>query len=293
MGAIPKWTGAKLILDIHDVIPEFYCQKFNNTMDSGLAKFLLFLENRSVRFADYVIVANDIWKDKIILRNNLKNNCSALLNYPSLQFYRPKEKTETNDGSAFNLIYPGTLSFQHGIDILVRAMAIVRNSGEKIHLHIYTLPASGDFRNEMDRLIEELRVSDVIFFHDSVPPDLLGEIIGKSDAGVVPKRGGIFAGEAFSTKIFDFMAAGIPVVASKTKIDTYYFDESIVKFFHPEDHEDLAKAILELRRDPERRKRMAKNGIKYIEENNWENKKQIYLDIVDDLLGNMNGMSKA
>ena len=43
MGLIPKLTGAKLILDIHDIVPEYYCQKFNKSFDSFLVKLLLFI----------------------------------------------------------------------------------------------------------------------------------------------------------------------------------------------------------------------------------------------------------
>ena len=40
MGFLPKLLGAKIILDIHDVVPELYCQKFNKTMDSFAVKLL-------------------------------------------------------------------------------------------------------------------------------------------------------------------------------------------------------------------------------------------------------------
>ncbi len=47
--------------------------------------------------------------------------------------------------------------------------------------------------------------------------------MSKADLGIVPKRAAGFGDEAFSTKILEFMALGVPVIASETQIDRYYF----------------------------------------------------------------------
>jgi glycosyltransferase involved in cell wall biosynthesis len=99
----------------------------------------------------------------------------------------------------------------------------------------------------------------------------------------VPKRGGLFASEAFSTKLLEFMASGIPVIASKTKIDQYYFDDSMIVFFEPKNHEDLAKKIIELYNDPIKRHSVANNARKYVVQNNWDIKKHVFLDITKSL----------
>jgi len=57
---------------------------------------------------------------------------------------------------------------------------------------------------------------------------------------VVPKRANSFGNEAFSTKILEFMALGVPVIVSNTKIDKYYFSDDLVMFFKNEDIDDLA-----------------------------------------------------
>ena len=103
------------------------------------------------------------------------------------------------------------------------------------------------------------------------------------DIGIVPKRAGIFSSEAFSTKIFDYMAAGLPIVASKTKVDQYYFDDSMITFFEPENHEDLARCIIELYRNPQKAKSMVENAKRFVAENNWQSKKQLYFDLVDSI----------
>jgi glycosyltransferase involved in cell wall biosynthesis len=68
--------------------------------------------------------------------------------------------------------------------------------------------------------------------------------------GVVPKRADSFGNEAYSTKIMEFMSLGVPVIVSETKIDRYYFDDSVVRFFQSGNSDALADAMLEVMRGP-------------------------------------------
>lgn len=93
MSMIPKLLGAKVILDIHDILPELFCQKFNKDTNSLFAKTLLFIEKISVRFADHVIIANDLWRQKIIKRQKLtEESCTTYMNYPQLVYFKAVQK---------------------------------------------------------------------------------------------------------------------------------------------------------------------------------------------------------
>ncbi len=70
--------------------------------------------------------------------------------------------------------------------------------------------------------------------------------MANADLGVVPKRADSFGNEAYSTKIMEFMAVGVPVVVSSTKIDRFYFDDSVVRFFESGNSDALASAMLEV-----------------------------------------------
>jgi len=285
MGLLPKLLGAKLILDIHDVVPELYCQKFNRTMDSSPVKLLRLTERICVRFADYVIVANDLWMKKIIHRDQIApDKCSGILNYPDRKYFRAVEKEHQNDD--FTVVYPGTISHHHGIDVAIKAISIARKTIPNLRFVVYGLSGDPAYTEYLDRLVEDMKLRDIVAFHEPVKHAELNEIYARSDVGVVPKRGGIFSSEAFSTKIFDFLAVGLPVIVSRTKIDEYYLDESTVMYFDPESAEHLAGCIVELYKNPEKRRSLIANGRMYVAENNWEVKKSAYLDIVQRLTGN-------
>ena len=66
--------------------------------------------------------------------------------------------------------------------------------------------------------------------------------LANADLGVVPKRADSFGNEAYSTKIMEFMSLGVPVVVSSTKIDRFYFDDSVVRFFESGNADALATA---------------------------------------------------
>jgi glycosyltransferase involved in cell wall biosynthesis len=101
----------------------------------------------------------------------------------------------------------------------------------------------------------------------------------------VPKRADSYGNVAFSTKILEFMALRVPVIASDTRIDRYYFNDSNIRFFKSGDEKSLAEAIFYLAKNPEVGKRMAENGYRHAAANNWEVKKHDYLSLVDRLAG--------
>jgi glycosyltransferase involved in cell wall biosynthesis len=285
IGLLPKLLGAKIILDIHDILPEFFCQKFKRGLDTTLANLLLLVEKYSVHFANHVIVANDLWREKIIARDKVSPDaCTTLLYYPDLEFFKEgrSEPYRSRDGK-FVIIYPGTLSYHHGLDILIRALSIVKQKLPDVKLKVYVRSSNLEYFDFIRKLINELNLTENVEFFKPVITEKLMDIFSDAAIGIVSKRGGFFAEEAFSSKIFDFMAAGVPIVASKTKIDEYYFDDSIILFFEPENHNDLARCILELHENRGKRESMVEHGRQFIARNNWGIKKLEYLELVDRL----------
>lgn len=282
VGLIPKLLGARIILDMHENLPEFYCTKFNKTPDTPLVRLLLFFEKISIRFADKVIAAHDLLAERIISRDGISvEDCIPILNYPNLAFFKEPSLRLKKDG--YRIIYPGSISYHHGLDIAIKALAIVKKQLPAVRMDIYGRAKDFKYYNFLRRLISELDLSHNVKIFNPVPNEVVGKIISKASIGIVPKRADIFTSEAFSTKILDFMAAGIPIIASRTKIDEYYFNDSMIMFFEPENHQDLAKCILDLCKNPKIRKSLVTNEKQFINKNNWEVKKKVYYQIIDQL----------
>jgi glycosyltransferase involved in cell wall biosynthesis len=277
----PKFGGAKVILDIHDLVPEFYRSKFGRDGGSMLFTGLKLVEKLSSSFADHVIISNHLWEKVLLSRSLPKDKCTTILNYADqAMFYR--RNTSIEDGKII-LLYPGTLNWHQGLDIAIKAFARIIGKAPQAEFHIY---GDGPSKNELKDLISDLNMNGSVFLNGLVTLDEIPHIMSRSHIGIIPKRNDQFGGEAFSTKTFEFMSIGIPIIVSKTKIDQYYFNDSVVKFFEPENVDDLADAMLALINDRSKREGLAANGMDFAEKNSWETKKHIYLDLVDELCKN-------
>ncbi|HTD67339.1 MAG TPA: glycosyltransferase [Candidatus Limnocylindria bacterium] len=275
---LPKLTGAKVILDVHDIVPEFYASKFNAVENGLLFKSLRTVERCSASFAHHVIVSNHLWHQKLVTRSVSTSKSSVFLNHVDLQVFVPHRRTR-NDGKLI-IIFPGGLHWHQGVDIAIRAFAQVSNQLPKAEFHIY---GQGSARNELIALVASFGLEQKVRFFENVPLTEIAEVIANADIGVVPKRADSFGNEAYSTKILEFMSQGIPVIASRTKIDTFYFNDDIVSFFRSGDAEDLAQKILAVARDSGLRDSLVRNAREYVVRNNWQTKKQDYLQLVDSL----------
>jgi glycosyltransferase involved in cell wall biosynthesis len=275
---LPKMRGAKVILDIHDLLPELYISKFESNENTILYRLLRGVERVSAAYADYVIAANDIWRAKLVSRARSihEDRCTSILNFPDRAIFYRRGRTR-NDGK-FIMVFPGSLNWHQGIDIAIRALGRIKDEAPNAEFHIY---GDGPSVPALKALIESLGLNGRVKMMGGRGIGEMAQIMENADLGVVPKRNDLFGDEAFSTKILEFMIMGLPVVVSSTKIDRFYFSDSVVKFFRAGDDADLADAMLAMIRNPEARNRMAQNALEFAAKYDWESNKDKYLNIVN------------
>jgi glycosyltransferase involved in cell wall biosynthesis len=272
---VPKILGAKVILDIHDIVSEFYASKFHSGADSLFSKALKIIERVCCSFSDHVIISNHIWGKRIVERSVPQRKCSVILNYPDPHLFNRTRLKE--DSEKFIIMYPGTIAWHQGIDIAVRAMALLKEKNPRIEFHIY---GKGPEENNILKLIDELGVNDTVKNLGGAPLEEIADKMMSVDLGIVPKRGDNFGGEAFSTKILEFMALGVPVLIAETRIDRYYFNDDLVTFFKGGDERDLAEKILFLSNNRPHLKEQCARASAYIEKNTWDVRKDEYIDLI-------------
>ena len=277
---VPKLLGAKVVLDIHDIVPEFYAAKFKVSEQSLVFAALKRAERWSAGFADHVIVANDLWLGKITARSSRVDKCSAMINYPDAGIFDPRLRQRADDGR-FVVVYPGTLNWHQGLDLAITAFAKVRDQAPTMELHIY---GEGPAKPQLQLLVADLGLGARVKLLPPLPIREIAAVMANADLGVVPKRNDAFGGDAFSTKTLEFMSLGVPLVVADTRVDRFYFDDSLVRFFRAGDTDDLARALLDAWRDRQRSAEISVRARAFAARNSWAEKKGDYLDIVGRLL---------
>lgn len=277
---IPRLLGALVILDIHDIVPEFYASKFKVTERSFIFRLLLLAEKLSAAFSDHVIISNHLWQTKLTERSVQVEKCTTILNYPDPSIFFPRPRTVSND-EGFVMCYPGSLNWHQGVDMAISATALLRDELPGLR---FLIIGEGPDREKLRALVLEQRLEDRVTIAGLIPLEQVAQTMANIDLGIVPKRKDSFGNEAFSTKIMEFMAMGVPVVVSNTRIDRHYFPESAVQFFESENPEDLAVKIRSLVHDANKRIALRTNGMEYVRHNNWNIKKVEYLALVDNLV---------
>jgi len=279
VGLIPKLFGARIVLNIHDMMPELYMSKFGISGKHPLIRLLAFQEQFSIRLADKVICVHDPHRDVLCKRGAPRAKITVLPNVPDPLVFR-SHSPAPQMGSTFRIVYHGTIARRLGLDLAVRAFAKAAASCPGARFEIF---GDGDAGDELEAQIKASSVEDRIDFSKKMfRVESIAQMIQGASVGLIPNRRDVATDYMLPVKLLEYVHLGIPVIAPRLLAIQYYFSEDQVAYYQPGDVDELAECINRLYADPEKRAELARNGAEFAKKFSWETLKDELYKVVDD-----------
>ena len=276
---IPKFFGAKIILDLHEAMPELFRSKFNFAATNLSSKILEFLERISIKYANNVLAVCNQTMQLHTCRGLSPSKAFIVHNVPDefLFDYR-KYSGIKKENEEFTLLSHGTVIERYGFQVLINAIPHLIECIPKIRLLIL---GEGEYLSTLRKMTKEKNLAKYVTFLGRIPLEQVPLAIHYSNVCVVPIVKDKYTELMAPNKLFEYVAMKKPVVTSKMKGICDYFDDSCVMFFESGNEKELAERILELYRNPDRAKEIVKNAWERYQNFRWNITKQVYLKAFD------------
>jgi glycosyltransferase involved in cell wall biosynthesis len=276
--------GAKLILDMHEITPEFYMSKYGLSADSWSIGIIRYLEKVSFNCADYVITISEPIRDLLIARGLRPSKTIVVMNAADEARFRSSMSPAVGERStdAFVMMYHGTLIRLYGLDIAVEAFSLAQGEMPGAELWILGL---GSEEAPLANLVRERGLTAKVKLVGAVPAGEIPNWLKKCDVGILPIRRDVFLDFAFPNKLPEFIIWDKAVLMSRLNTIRHYFSEEALAYFEPNNPKDLATQMIRLYGDRGWRARLAARAKQEYAPIRWEVMKQRYLKLIERATG--------
>jgi glycosyltransferase involved in cell wall biosynthesis len=284
------FTGAKLIYDVHENVRKQILNKawLPAWTRKLLSAFYVLIERICLPFIDKTIIAEDSYIENYHGRKNVV----AVRNYPLLSYFVLR-----NEGvvwpykmpeNTFNVIYVGGVTRVRGSVELVKALQLVKLDGyQKVKLFLVGPVTSAGLKEDLEVFIQKHELKDYVYMPGSVSHEKVPGLLAQAHVGVAVLHPDPNYIESLPTKLFEYMAAGLPVISSNFPLWKEIVEGNECGItVDPLNPKKIAEAIEYLLNHPEERQRMGENGRRAVlEKYNWETESAKLLKLYEELLG--------
>lgn len=286
---VSKILKAVWVLEIRDLWPESILA-VGAMKNKKIISILYAIEKFMYKKADYIIPVTDAFNTYISKIIYPYRKTCVINNAVNNDFFNPKSVdiealTEFKQYYAlenkFVISYVGTHGMAHGLKTLLNAAKVLRNRKDIIFLLI----GDGAEKNALKKIKKELSLDNVLML-PQLPKDKMPMVLGASDISIVHlKRDKAFE-KVIPSKLFESMAMGKPVILGVKGEAAKIINQSRSGVcIEPENHLQMANAILALKRDVAGYRKMSNAGMNYVR-CNYDRRKlaQDYLNVLSKLV---------
>ena len=283
---IPKALGAKVILDLHDPMPELMMTIFKLPKDSRSVKLMRRLEKWSIERVHLALTVNIACKRIFSSRSCAPSKVAVVMNSPDESIFplrAPRlRQTTTTQGSRFVIMYHGSLVERNGLDLAVDALETIRHTLREAELRVY-----GHVTPFLEKVLSRAQKAGLDRNLHYMGPRRLDELIREIEAcdiGIIPNHRNSFTEINTPTRIFEYLALGKPVIAPRTPGIEDYFSADSLLFFEPGNSDELADRILYAFSHPAEVFEIAKRGQEIYRAHTWSRQRGALLSLVSRIL---------
>lgn len=257
------------IFEVRDLWPESLTAVGVGGEDSLLHHSLAAIAKFLYERADRIVVVTPAFKDHLIHRWRVPSEKIAIVEngvetdmfFPSSPEVRPALRDELRTDSKFIVCYIGTMGMAHGLETLLDAAAMFRKQQSDV---LFLLIGEGAEKGRIRSLSQSRGLSNVRIL-DQQPREKIPAFISASDACLVLLRKTEIFKTVIPTKMLEFMSCASPVILGVDGQARKIIEEANAGIaVEPENAGALIEAILSLKADPEKARRLGQKGREYI-----------------------------
>jgi glycosyltransferase involved in cell wall biosynthesis len=283
---IPKMLGAKVVLDLHDPMPELMMTIFRTPEDNRGVRMMKRLERWSIARTDLAVTVNVACKRIFSSRSCPAEKIAVVMNAPDGQIFPFREarlSVSPKQGSdrPFVIMYHGSIVERNGLDLALDALARVRETIPGAELRVFGSRTA--FLDLVMDKAQSMGLQDKIRFMGPRRLEELVTEIEKCDLGIIPNQRNPFTDINTPTRVFEYLAMGKPVIAPSTQGILDYFDKDSLLFFEPGNAAELAQQIEYAFFHPREVLEIARKGQEVFVEHTWDRERETLVDCVSAL----------
>ncbi|MGH7087844.1 MAG: glycosyltransferase family 4 protein [Stellaceae bacterium] len=273
--------GKKFVFDYRDLSPELFEMKFRRR--GPLHRILLACERLTFRVADRIIANNPTFAEIAARRGGRpRDEISVVRHGPDLRILKPvRVERDYRCGRRFLVLYVGVMGSQDGVDLLLHAAhhAIAEHGRRDVQ---FLLVGAGPELRAMQMLCMTLGLDDYVTFTGFLTGRELMEVFSAADIGVSPDPKTPLNDSMSMNKILEYMSFGLPVVLFDL-VEGRNLASECGLYARDNDPRELARLVLELLDDPERRAALSRAARERIEMFAWEKEAHSLLSVYETL----------
>jgi len=283
-GYVPKLMGAKLVLDVHDPMPEMFLSNHGASPRSWIVKALLWQQRFSLRLAHKVISVSSTMRKYLEERGVPSKKIHILHNFPDTRHLPIKADRARwpRHGNGLVLLYAGTVTEHYNLEIAIEALAYASKKVPGLKL---TILGDGNRLGHVLELAHQLKVEHCVDHIPTVQIDRMKSILETADVGISSQRKGAFGDLQLPCKILDYLSQGLPVISSRTKTVVEYIPEEMLFYFDTESAKDMGERILQMWSQPETVRAKLEKVKELFPSCTWQAEREDFLRFYAELAG--------
>lgn len=282
---VPKLLGARVILDLHDPMPELMKTIYRVSEGDFSVRLIKWMERRSIAFADAAVTVNMACQKLFKARSCPEDKLQVVMNSPDETLFGAPVAAPARLASAsapFVVMYHGSLIERHGLDLAVEALQTVRRTFPGAVLKIYG--QSTPFLDEVMALAQRSNLAEAVHYQGRKSVEEIARAIDECDLGIIPNRRSVFTEINTPTRIFEYLARGKPVIAPRAPGVEDYFNDKQIIFFELGNAQDLARKILFVASSSDEVAEIVRRGQEVYRAHTWSRERERFVRLVTELI---------